>query len=765
MSESTLGREPIEIAEFILPKCANVHGTAPCMATQTGDAKCLNTRATCNDPDNFNARPLAYLTPDLVVAQGEEILSSAVDRTADIMFEAEVFFPANAEGTIWQQGGSADNAVYLGITGTDLVFRAGSATVASGANTGKIVSPLSGFAGRSVSLIAEIDRTNGTVRLWEFDPVELVLTKIGEDSFTAGANWAGTDSGYIGQDNGSPPTGEDGGNYNGSITFARFFEGAGDNNLSESTNAYRQLYHFDDGRKAKPSDDLYILPALLTTQAVGTRLNLTGADDRYEPLGRRSFMSMGFSDFAHTDFIFDPYLSDRTYSPLDRGTFWPKWNVRNKFGKTRALVRRYTGYAGESLSEMFRQTYVMDRVDLSGTAATVSSRDFLSLTEFRKTQVPAPPKGVLNEEMTDVATSLSISGDLTSAYLPSGTLRINDELMTYTARTYNAVTQTTDFTGLIRGTDGSLAAAHDAAEAVQLCRRYTNAPIDEVLQELIVTDSKVPAQVVDLAAFLSEYAIHLSAYTLTTVISEPTGVGQLIGEIAEQCAFYIWWDERSQKIRLQAIKPLLSVSTTLSQEDDIIGESFSIEERPKERLTTIVISYNPRDFAGDLEKPTNFKNAVLISDSTANGPDQYGLLPQTREVFSRWLVTNAQVSQTASRLSNRYVDVPLYATVFVDARSRNLWVGDFVRLSHDGLLKSDGTRDTTRRWLIIEAEEIEAGHIQKLVMTDVTLDGLIYFITDNTVTTYTPELFEEQKGFITDNNGLNPDGTKGATIG
>ena len=74
MNENTVGREPVQIVEVITPKCNNVHGSAPCTATQTGSAKCFNTRATCNDIDNYQARPAAHLVPDRLYENGDCLL-------------------------------------------------------------------------------------------------------------------------------------------------------------------------------------------------------------------------------------------------------------------------------------------------------------------------------------------------------------------------------------------------------------------------------------------------------------------------------------------------------------------------------------------------------------------------------------------------------------------------------------------------------------------------------------------------------------------
>jgi hypothetical protein len=767
MSEGVIGREPVQLLEIVVPKCSQVHGVSPCAATQAGGQKCFNTASTCNDFDNYTARPLAHILGDLQLEDGATIASGDIDRTADILVQVDVRFAATPSGTIWEQGGSADRGAYLGVTGTDLVFRAGDGTVASGAGVGRITAPLADFAGRTVQLIGEIDLTGGVLRLWTFDPLEYVLTKIGEDTFTPAADWAGTDGGAIGADGGSNiVTGEDGGDFNGTIALATFYEGRGDDDLNEAPDAFRYRYFFDDGRKASVADDIYVLPLLQDVGTVGTRLNITGADQRYEPLGRRATLSASFADAPHSDFPFDPYLADREFDPLTRSTFWAKWIVRHKFGKTRAICRLYSGYDGDRLEDMQVQTYVVDRLIWQGDRAQLNCRDYLSLTEFRRAQVPVASGGQLNAAITDSDTSITLEGDRTGEYPASGTLRIGDELMTYTgAPSYDSFTDLTTISSITRGTDGSIAEAHDADAAVQLCRRYTAARIQTVLEDLLINDAQIPAQLVDLAKIISEDDEFLDAYSLTTLISEPTGVDQLIGEIAEQCSFYIWWNERRQIVDMQAIKALSGVDANFTQEGNIIGDSFQFEERPKERLTTISLYYNPRNFAGDLESPTNFQNQLVVSNSTVQNADRYGRLPQTRQVFSRWLTTQAQLNQTGSRYSLRYADVPFYATFLVDAKDRQFWVGDFCTISHDFIVNEFGARDASRRWLIIEAEEVEPGHAQRLRCVDITLDGVIYTITENGIGTYTPELFADGNAFITDNSGLNPDGSLGATIG
>lgn len=768
MSERQIGREPVEIIEITTPKCANTHGTSPCTATETGDAKCFNTRNTCNSTSDYQARPLAHLTPDRIIAQGE---TGTTDFEGEDLYvvEVDLLIPLNPEGVILDlssTSGAGSAGIYIGFTAGDLIVRCGSSDTAT--EYARLSVDPTSYIGGSYKLICVFERDAGvsqTVTAYLFDPVELELVSIGTVT-SASDEGAIFDSGVwgVGVANGSVSSPEDDSDYNGTIDLLLMYDNQAVT-LFPSQEAYRQRYFFDDGREAKPSDEIYILPLLLNASTVGTRINITAADQRYEPLGRRAFMTVNLADAPHTDFPYDPYLSDRTYDPLEKSTFWAKWLIRNKFGKTRATVKRYTGYRGQSLAQMQVQSYVLDLVNWSNDQIELRSRDYLSLTEFRRTQIPAPTPGKLDSDVDNLVVSIPLTGNVEEFYPTSGTIRINDEIITYTARAYDAVDDHTDFTGLVRGSDGSEASSHGVDDNVQACRRYINARIDDVLAEWTITDSRIPAQVVDLAKFTQEYNTDLSAYTMTGLLTQPTGADQLIGELAEQCSFYVWWNERRQIIDMQAIKPLSTVDRLISLEEGMVEGSFSLIERPDERVTTISFYYNPRDFAGDVDSPVNYKNQLVVSNSETSGPDQYGVLPQTREIFSRWLTSEAQASQTSFRLALRYADVSQYAEFLVDAKDRELWTGDYINLSHYRLVDEFGERDESRRWLIIEAEETEPGHQQKIVCIDVTLDGRIYVITENGIGTYTPELLDLGLAFITENDGTNSDGTMGATIG
>ena len=759
----TLGREPIQLVEMVLPKCANTYGVAPCQATGGVGSECFNCRATCQSVDNYQAQPLGHLTPDRTLTQGE---TGATDFNGEVQYfvEVDMRIPLEPTGVVFEVGGTGTGAAIYFLSG-NLIIRAGDGSSATPTGAARLSFDPAAYLGKTVKLITQWTYDSGvdcTVEAWIFDPVELELTSIGSaTSSTDPGNLFDTGGYGVGEVNGTIAGNEVTTDYNGAISELNMYD-AQTATLFADQNAYRQKLFLSKGVKGEPDVGQPILPCLSSVGTIGTKINLSGADDDYKPLGRRATLDFTVQDFTHSDIGQDPYVSTRLYDPFERSTFWRKWLARQKFGKVGARVRIYDGYAGQPLSAYNRRGCVMEETKINEDGLSFYCRDELARTELLKAQVPATSPGSLDVAIDATQTTLTMNGDFTGDYPASGTLRINDELMTYTSVAYSD--PTTTFSGLVRGTDGSTADAHDADDSVQECRRLAGT-VEEVITELLTKDAKIEAQLIDLAGLASEQDAYLGAYSLDTVVSEVTGVDTVLGWVCQECQVYIWWDERQQQIRIKAIRAvaLTDITKTMSHEDNIVAGTFRVAEKPRQRLNSLTINYNPIDFAGDLGEVANFANALKVVNGLNSRVDQYGNVLQAKTLFSRFLRTNAEVSQTASRIANRYADVPFEARLVVDAKDRAIWTGDIVYIDTPVIVDRDGLRDV-RRWLIIEAEEIDPGHSVQYTVADITLDGLIYFITEDGIGTYTPELFALGNAFITDNNGFNPDGTPGARI-
>jgi len=568
MTETTPGREPIQVVEIVQPLCANTFGSAPCTATGTNDEKCYNTRATCLDTANYD--------------------------------------------------GSSELSLYF------------------------------------------------------------VSGKVAEASIgTGGASGSAFSSG-----------------------FASGFGGGS-------------------------SLRIQVIPSLVSVSTAPTRVNLAGANPDAQGLGNRAVCSITFADHPHTDRRVDPYLSGRTFDPYQRGSFWTKWLVRNKY-RTNMLIRVYEGYAGQNLTSMVKRTYFLQSLqgpDASG-RIRVEGKDILARIEERKAQAPAASPGELYADITDSATSFELANAVEADYPASGTVRINDELMTYTARATSA--NGIELTGVTRGTDGTTAAEHSAEDAVQECLRYTSASVDTILSDLLTTYGGIPSSYLDTANWATEVGEYLSLYNLSTVVSEPTSVAELVSQVQIQAGCFIWWDERDALVKLKAIRGIDAEPPTITAEANILAGSFSLTEKPRERASRVWVFFDHRNYVDSLTDADSYRQQSVFADLNSETDELYGE-PSIRKIFANWLQTGALADTTASKIITRFVDVPAQCKFRMDAKDRTYWVGDTITISHHMDVDAYGNR-RLRNWTIVSAEEVVPGETVEYMAEDTTLYGRIHYI-------------------------------------
>ena len=323
--------------------------------------------------------------------------------------------------------------------------------------------------------------------------------------------------------------------------------------------------------EARVSGANYIIPSLVGVSTSPTRINLASANSDAQGLGNRALCTIRLKDHQHSDRLVDPYLDGRSWEPLtaDRGSFWSRWMVRNKY-RQNIIIKVYEGYSGQALGDMVVRTYFLDSVQGPGDGGniTIKGKDVLARIEERKAQAPVASPGELFADIDDAVTSIEASNAVEAEYSATGTLRIGDEIMTYTARatSTNGIT----FTGVTRATDNSTASAHSAEDAVQQCLRYTDVSIDAAVNDLLTTYGGIDAAYLDTTEWTTEISSYLVSYLLSTLITEPTAVAKIISQLQTQALFYIWWDERDALVKLKAIRGIDIEPDTLTDAANII---------------------------------------------------------------------------------------------------------------------------------------------------------------------------------------------------
>lgn len=464
-------------------------------------------------------------------------------------------------------------------------------------------------------------------------------------------------------------------------------------------------------RLCKPLQDMpadwLAIPSVTGVTQNPTRINAGGQSGSSSALGQRGTVSVSILDHPGSDLRLDPYVEDRAYDPLDRGTFWTKWRARNPYYQNRP-IRILNGYLGEALGDMQTYNYVIDKFSGPDSAGVVkiTGMDLLRLVDDNKAQAPALSRGELQGDLTISATAFNIvEADISEYDAPAGTLRIGDEVITYTSMV--DVAGVLQVTGATRGTDGTAAEAHDEEDQVQRCLRYTDEPVIDILEDLLTTFAGIDLANIDSVGWAAEGDIWLTGYELSTLITEPIGVGTLVKEICEQVLLFLWWDEREQLIKLQVLRPPTETPVSLNETAHVLQNSQNFVDDPTQRVSQLYIFYVQRDPTKELDDENNYRFARLRLDATAQGVNQYGEV-KVKKIFSRWLQSFGQVNDTGARMLARYRDNPIVGTVTVDAKDRATWTGDLVRLTSAKFVDVNGSQ-VARQFHVISAKETIPG--------------------------------------------------------
>jgi hypothetical protein len=522
---------------------------------------------------------------------------------------------------------------------------------------------------------------------------------------------------------------------------------------------------------AQPSTSLpkgeNIIPSLVDVSTAPTLINPTNAQRSAAPLGQRAVCTMTFQDHPHSDLLVDPYVDERGYDPLTKSTFWAKWLSRNPYYQNRP-VRVYEGYVGQALNDMRVRHYFIDAIqgpDARGKVQIVA-KDPIKLADRQKAQVPKATQGRLLTAINEIATQIDIRDAVLTDYASSGTVRIGDELMTYTTRALVNIggVDYVRLSGITRGSDGSVAAQQREDSNVQQCVRYTNAPVVDVIYELLTTYAGIPSQYINKTDWDAEGANWLIGFELSAVLSRPQGVADVLNELFEQVLAYIWWDERDQEIKFRPIRPIVGQTKLLTDNANILADTANISTDPKNRVSQVWVYWGQRNLALPLDNEGNYERLRIRADLDAEDPTRYGE-SRIRKIYARWITSDAQAINLSARLLTASVQNPKIIKLKLDAKDRDLWTADVVDVLHRNIVDFEGDQ-VAERYQVLSVEEVQPGETVEYVLNRFIFRGTrfgFYMAADALpFDQYTPEQLEAGNfGFYSDANGRMPDDSIG----
>lgn len=469
----------------------------------------------------------------------------------------------------------------------------------------------------------------------------------------------------------------------------------------------------------------YLIPSVQSVSTNPTKVNIGGRPGREKALGVRAQVNIRLADHPHGDNLVDPYLSDRSYDPLERGTFWAKWIRRNPFYNGRAL-RVKDGYYGQTLSEMKTRHYVIESISLPDSRGNVQikAQDILRLADDDKAQAPALSTGRLLSDITETATTITVTnGDLAN-YQQRNTkaIRIGDELIRYSSVTVNGSGDLV-FSGCVRASDNTEASDHDADDSVQACLEYINERPDVIAYDLLTTYGDIDTNFIPLSEWQAEANTWFTGIVGTRLLSEPIGITTLLGELSEQFLFFIWWDEVEQEIKFKAVAPEFDEPVVFNEDDHLLQNSVSLKSDDQERISEAWVSYRLKNPVEKVNERESYLRTVLRLDPTAASDIEYGQR-KVYEVYSPWIVNETQINILSARILARYRNNPVRLKFRLDAKDRGaVDVASVFDIDYRGFVDFNG-QQITQRYQVTSLQEVVPGEVIEIeaVKFDFDLD-------------------------------------------
>jgi len=450
-------------------------------------------------------------------------------------------------------------------------------------------------------------------------------------------------------------------------------------------------------------------------------------------LGIRSTCSVTLVDHPWTDEVTDPYVSGRSYDPLDQGTFWGRLLARNKFYEGREM-RVKTGYlttAGTyDASNFITRTYFIDTItgpDASG-KVSIKGKDILKFADREKAQLPTQSQATLSADISSSTTSFDIvdpNDDVKNAYDAGQTyIRVDDEVMLMSSLSgasspYTATVTRASMPSVYQGTMS--AEEHNEDASVQHCHFFNQETPDDIAKFILVDTAGVSSAFANLTGWQGVVDSGLQNYTFSTLLTEPTGGNDLLNELAQHTVFW-WWDERAQLIEMDSLLNKSQNAGPFTDDDNNIAGTVGVARNDRGRLSQVWVAHGLRNPVLEMDEIKNFESVKVSVDLDSEGENQYDQKKVMR-IWSRWVPTtlSSVASEIANRTLNYYKTTKRIATVTLDPKDDSIWTGDLITLKTRQLQDETGASPETGFRILQVSESLKPGDVRhKYVME--TLD-------------------------------------------
>lgn len=443
-------------------------------------------------------------------------------------------------------------------------------------------------------------------------------------------------------------------------------------------------YRFCENRAPIPAN-LNAIPTLKSVRVNPAEIDLEGG------IGVRAKCSLSLTESAD-------YTTWGTITEPAR--FWARWRAENPY----YLGQRISVFSGYIVNNEFnesnftRRDYIIESFGQTGAGVSITGKDPLKLASNDRAKAPRESLGVLNTDIlaNDTSITLTPSG-VGSDYPSDGYVRIGDEVMQYTSKSGDTLN------GLTRGSYNTQAEEHSQDDTVQLCLHIETQSPSDIDYDLLVNYAGVDPSYINKPEWDAESS-NSFVVTYSTLITEPTGVQDLLKELAQSAPHYLYWDERINQIRFSSLRPPPQDAPLITYEGNLIKGKTAVKDKQDMRVSTVICNFGIFDPTKDLDEVSNYRASYVREDS--DSVTNYGQRAY-KTINSRWISSDNKTAAVlmASRIGRRFSNAPRMLSFQLDAKDADVWSGDPIRISTDLILKQ-GTNDAdVLNYQVISASE------------------------------------------------------------
>ena len=342
------------------------------------------------------------------------------------------------------------------------------------------------------------------------------------------------------------------------------------------------------------------------------------------------------------------------------------------------------------------------------------------------TEIPETSSGP-NPFFTFLATSFGNKGIANSDIVVGDTLVVNigNELFRGTVNSYDPNTNQGDFIYSERGVGGSEQSAHSIGTDIQGCVEFNSQNVTDIMRTALRSFTRINSSLINDATWDTLKASDLSQFNLTTFLTEPIAVNEMLKQIIVSTGMWMYFDVILNSVEIGIVPrfsdPVLSVDRNTLIKNTIISKPAIDRQVTRSIIRYGKIDYTEGNDLRNYNKHFRRQNDILEDDSA------FGQITEDEEIRSNWYTSRNEdvvLAQSVPALKvERFARIPRTHVFQLDsahvgnlANGRRLWYGSTISIESTSRVNLDDSPviETAQVIAIKRSNELDTWRITAL---------------------------------------------------